>query len=335
MGLPGCQGPHRRVRLSLPLVGKLRREIGAEREPAPRPPAPLPSLLPPPRRSCSPDSGGHHGGSMQPGPRRGPNICPPSLGFLTCQVEAIRVSTSQAGVRTMNENTERLAQGAAQTKCPSVGSHHPLSIAPLISCEEGLQLAELRPGAQWLVVGGERVGQPIRAQMGLHSGPHSSFLPFRLLGMLQKPGRNWVAGRALTGAPPLAGPFRVLGAPHPHKKGGEAEGEAATSADPDALGAEGPGACVSARKKDGESSAAQRPGRGKKGCHSRVGAPDCHRCPGRGQAHRDRGLEGAGTTAEQEEAREGTGHQDRHLPETGTWGGRPQGWPRPPARAHG
>ena len=91
---------------------------------------------------------------MQPGPRRGPNICPPSLGFLTCQVEAIRVSTSQAGVRTMNENTERLAQGAAQTKCPSVGSHHPLSIAPLISCEEGLQLAELRPGAQWLVVGG-------------------------------------------------------------------------------------------------------------------------------------------------------------------------------------
>jgi len=134
---------------------------------------------------------------MQPGPRRGPHICPPSLGFLTCQVEAIRVSTSQAGVRTMNENTERLAQGAAQSKCPSVGSHHPLSIALLISCEAGLQ-----PAAAGSPVagcgGGGWVGQPIRVQMGLHSGPHSSFLPFRLLGMLQKPGRNWIGGRALT-----------------------------------------------------------------------------------------------------------------------------------------
>lgn len=47
------------------------------------------------------------------------------------------------------------------------------------------------------------------------------------------------------------------------------------------------------------------------------------------------GLEGAGMTAEQEEAREGTGHQDRRLPETGTWGGQPRGWLRQPARAHG
>lgn len=35
-GLPGCQGPRRSVRLSRPLVGKLRRET------APRPPAPAP-----------------------------------------------------------------------------------------------------------------------------------------------------------------------------------------------------------------------------------------------------------------------------------------------------
>lgn len=47
-GPAGLSGPRQRVRLLLPLVGKLRRETGAEREPAPRPPAPLPSLLPPP-----------------------------------------------------------------------------------------------------------------------------------------------------------------------------------------------------------------------------------------------------------------------------------------------
>lgn len=58
----------------------------------------------------------------------------------------------------------------------------------------------------------------------------------------------------------------------------------------------GPGACVSARKKDGESSAAQRPGRGKKGSCSRVGASDCHRGP----------WEGAGTT-EKEPGPTGTG----------------------------
>ena len=70
-GLPGCQGPRRRVRLSLPLVGKPRRETGAAREPAPRPPALCPAACPRPRRSCSPDSGGRCGGSTQPGPAEG------------------------------------------------------------------------------------------------------------------------------------------------------------------------------------------------------------------------------------------------------------------------
>lgn len=91
---------------------------------------------------------------MQPGPRRGPHTCPPSLGFLTRQVEAIRVSTSQASVRTMNEDTERLARGAAQSKCLSVGSHHPLSIALLISCEACNRQSCGREPSGWLQVGG-------------------------------------------------------------------------------------------------------------------------------------------------------------------------------------
>lgn len=108
-------------------------------------PCPLLGLLPPPpeelevqAREAAVEA------ACSQGPAEG-HTCLPSLGFLTRQVEAIRVSTSQASVRTMNEDTERLARGAAQSKCLSVGSHHPLSIALLISCRPAT--GRLRPGA--------------------------------------------------------------------------------------------------------------------------------------------------------------------------------------------
>lgn len=147
--------------------------------------------------------------------------------------------------------------------------------------------------------------QPVRAQMGLHSGPHSSISLSGSWGRCRNLEETGL-GEGPHRAPPLAGPFRVLGAPYPRKKGGEAEEEAATSADPDALGADGPGACVSARKKDGESSAAQRPGRGKKGCCSRVGAPDCHRGPWEGPGPREEpGPTGTGTGRSRDDGRAG------------------------------
>ena len=46
----------------------------------------------------------------------------------------------------------------------------------------------------------------------------------------------------------------------PRKEEGKEEGEAATCADLDAPGAEGPGDCVSGGKGDGEGQGAQRPG---------------------------------------------------------------------------
>lgn len=69
------------------------------------------------------------------------------------------------------------------------------------------------------LVAGCRLGagggsQPVRAQMGLHSGPHSSFLPFRLLGTLQKPGRNWVRGGP-SPSPSSRRPFQGPGCPLP------------------------------------------------------------------------------------------------------------------------
>ena len=119
----------------------------------------------------------------------------------------------------MNENTERLAQGAAQSKCPSVGSHHPLSIALLISCEAGLQPAELQPGAQWLVVG---AGGGRSAHQGSDgAAQRTPFLlsPFLAPGDAAETWKKLGWGEGPHRAPPLAGPFRVLGALHPQGQG--------------------------------------------------------------------------------------------------------------------
>lgn len=115
--------------------------------------------------------------------------------------------------------------------------------------------------------------QPVRAQMGLHSGPHSSFLLSGSWG-LQKPGKETGLGRALTRAPPLAGPFGSLGAPYPRRKGGEAEEEA----DPDALGAEGLEPVSPQKERWREFSSPEARER-EEGELQQGGASDCHRGP--------------------------------------------------------